>query len=111
MEETKAIVSFINTTSKEDFQALGVTNRSKFIIVARKANGKHKHLKTVQKKTNSLMEKVNNFKSHFIELVKKSLSSFQDNQEYLISEENYQALFVHERNEDSKFDDIEKHLK
>lgn len=29
----------------------------------------------------------------------------------MISQENYQALFVHQRNEDSKFDDLERHSK
>lgn len=44
-------------------------------------------------------------------MIKKGLPSFWDNQEYLISRENSLPLFAHQRNDDSKFDYLEKHLK
>lgn len=44
-------------------------------------------------------------------MFKKGLPSFWDNNDYLIPQEAYQALLAHQRNEDSKFKELDKHLK
>lgn len=73
IEEVEAILNFMNTASKPYLQALGITNRVETIIEARKVIGKHSHLKNVQNKTNSLINKVKGFKAKFFELFKNEI--------------------------------------
>ena len=101
----------MNTTSKVDLQALEINDIVETIIAARKVIGKHNHLKNDQNQTNALINKVKGFIAKFSNFFQNGLPSFRHGQEYFISQEYYQALFVHQRNEDSKFNDLEKHLK
>lgn len=57
------------------------------------------------------LERLKMSKSRFIELFKKGLPYFWDNAEYLLPQETYQALLLQQKNEDSKFKELEKHLK
>lgn len=78
----------MNNASKVELQALGVTDREKTIILTRKVIAKHNNLKNVQNKSNALLNKIKNFKAKF------ALPSFWDARYFLISQKDYQALFV-----------------
>lgn len=84
MEEVESVVTFTNTTTKVDLKAWVVTDRSEYIIVARKLIGKHNNMKNFQNKTNSHLNNVKRFKVKFLELTKNCLPSFWDGQEYFI---------------------------
>ena len=101
----------MNTTTKAYMQALGITNKIEYIIATKTIIGKHNHLDNVQSSMNALFNKVKIVKDKFNELVKKVIPSFWDIQGYLICQGYCQALFVHKRNEDSNFNDLERHLK
>ena len=88
-----------------------MTDRSTIIISTRKFLSKHNQVKNVHNKVEALLKKVTNFKSICVELLKKGIPSFWDNNEYLIPHEIYHALLSQQRNEDSKFKELEKNLK
>ena len=93
----------MNTASRVDLQALGVTDRSTIIISSKKVLGKHNQVKNVQNKDDALLKEVTNLKRRFAELIKKGLRSFWESNEYPIPQETYHALLSQQRNEDSKF--------
>lgn len=57
----------MSASSKEDLQAMGVSDRSRIIIVSIKVIAKHNQLRVVKAKVDNLNKKVNSFKSKFQE--------------------------------------------
>ena len=96
--------------SKVYLQEMGVNDRSTIIIATSKVIGKHNQFKIVQVKVENLQKRVNAFKSIFEDLFTMSLMSFWYTQGNLISQNNYLELLSKERNEDSKFIDMDKLL-
>lgn len=66
-----------------------------------------KYLHSVKRKVESLLKKVQCFQNK----IEKGMPSFWDNKGNIISQEDYQVILVQKRNEDDKFEDLERHMK
>lgn len=89
---------------------MGVSDKSLIIIVVRKVIGKHNQYRIIQAKVQNLQKKVNAIKAKFKELFKMGLPSFWDTHGNLISQQIYLELLSSQRNDDSKYSNMDKPL-
>lgn len=111
LEEMETILTYVSTTSKVDLLAIGIPNGAKIRMSTKKLIEKNNLLNNVEERVNFIFNKVKYFKVKFYDLFQQGLPSFWDGQQFLMYRKDYEVLFAQQKNEKSKFQDLDKQLK
>ena len=111
VDVARDIISFVNTASKADFQDLGVTGTSTIIIMSEKSLASIIKAKMSKTKLMLSLKRSQISKVGLLSYSKKVSLLFGIMVNIYSAQETYQALLSQQMNEDSKFKELEKHLK
>ena len=105
------VVKFMSQTSNEYLTTLGVKDRLKIIIWAKKFIEKHNLLERVSSRTKQMEEEVKKFKDKCEPLYDKGIPIFWDSNGKLLLKEERDTMLTQARMDHSKFEDMDKNLK